>query len=43
MKKQVSRNETTPVQEKDLVWFKGASGYAGEEAPVDQPPTGSGG
>jgi hypothetical protein len=43
MKKKQSRDKAAPVQEKELAWVKGSSGYnvvSGEEEP---PPTGGGG
>jgi hypothetical protein len=40
-KKAVSREKTPPVQEKDLTWVKGSSGYViltGDQEPTDPPP-----
>jgi hypothetical protein len=45
MKKKMEREKTAPVQNKDLAWVKGSSGYAvvaGDEGPGDQPPPGGG-
>jgi hypothetical protein len=45
-KKAASREKAAPVQENDLVWAKGSSGYViayDEVPPADQPPGGSGG
>jgi hypothetical protein len=44
MKKKQIRDKTAPVQEKDLAWVKGESGYiiAYDENPPDPPPPGSG-
>jgi hypothetical protein len=42
-KKAASREKTAPVQEKDLMWVKGSSGYLvatgdGPTEPTDPPP-----
>ena len=41
-KKAVSREKTAPIQEQDLTWVKGSSGYvvtSGRQEPTDPPPT----
>jgi hypothetical protein len=46
MKKKTEREKTAPVQNKDLAWVKGSSGYViwtvVDGGPGDQPPPGGG-
>jgi hypothetical protein len=45
MKKKLSREKAASLQEKDLAWVKGRSGYIqpdGKDGPTDPPPPGGG-